>query len=70
MLEVSLPQGPIAGSRGGQGGNPGFALGAHALTLEGSLEKEGSEGLWLLTIQLEFRAHRDEMCEWKCPGKV
>ena len=57
MLEVNLPKGPIPGSRGSQDGNPGFTLGAHALTLEGSLEKEGSEGLWLLTIQLEFRTH-------------
>lgn len=42
MLEVNLPKGPIAGNRGSQDGNPGIALGAHALNLERSLEKEGS----------------------------
>ena len=62
MLEVHLPKGPIAGSRGSQDGNPGFSPGAPALTPEGSLEKERSEGLWLLTIQLEFRAH----CVMRC----
>ena len=62
MLEVNRPKGPLAGNRGSQDGNPGITLEAHALNLEGSLEKEGSEGLQLLTIQLEFRAH----CVMRC----
>lgn len=36
MLEVNLPKGPIAGNREAQDGNPGIALGAHALNLERS----------------------------------